>query len=425
MDTPVQNSTETIQPTAEEIKKAKLVEQPAKNNLVNFLKTTVMNKKFIPYLIVVAILMVIAIAVGIYVDKNSVQTPKPKPKPQEPIAVIEDPKWKEFSNRQYEFSVTYPTEANIIEENPFSLDPSSYTILYTRLDHKETDLNEYNMREGYLFRIIVNKTENTQTPEELSQSKQTVFYSQCPEEVKLSEIGPLTVTEFPATSFEVTECNGVIKHTYVKRNNRVFEVTQFYKGDLGYRERYAATIDEIMRSFDLTNTNEPLPSENWIEYLNKSAQISFKHPDMDSKCCNITGPILVNDQVEKEDVEKIIVFARKGTPKESSKPYDGFAVYLVKDVGEKEFVSYVEQQKRAFEDNYKVIIGKTPTGRTTDVVVGGKEGVLLEGYAWWGDIIFVPDGSRTVSISQTEAFKDSFNNEFGEVLNTFKFEVDQ
>lgn len=332
-----------------------------------------------------------------------------------------EPDVVELNNRQFEFTFFYPREAELIEENPFSLDPSSYTVLYSRLPHTETDITEENLREGYIFRVIVNKVENDTSLLELSEAKKRYYSGFCPESATLSEIEEIKINEFDATTFLIKDCNGELKHTFTVRNKKVFELVEFHKGDLGYKERYGTTLSDIYNSFELTNKNEPLPSENWITYLNKDAVISFKHPDMDEKCCNIAGPILLEGQVQDEHVIKIVAFGERGTPSLTDKPFNGLAVYQVFKPTDLSFEDYVEKQKQLLAENYSVIIGKTTEGKTKDVLVGSKKGVLLENFAWWGDLIFVNTDNYFLVIAQTEKSPNDFNDVFGEILTTFKF----
>ena len=421
------NQAQNIQQNGDQQVEAIVEYKSEGTKLAVMLGNIVKNKKVIIFFCILILLIIIAAVVSrlqptyrppqetdIDVTPTNVTNQTPVPE-----------NWTELNNRQYEFIFIYPNEAQLIEKNPFSLEPSSYTVVYSRFPNNDPEVNEFTLDEGYLFRVIVNKLETTELPADLSELKQTVFYTQCPEGVTMSGVRNIKISGFDAATFDVRECNGTYRHTYVSRNKRIFELTEYYIGDIGYREKYAATVDEIFKSFDITNRSEAKPSASWVEYKNLDAGFSFRHPSFDAKCCTVEGPIPVAGQNE-DNIEKIITFGRPGTPRDSIKPFDGFAVYLVNNIPFDTFDQYVEAEREALINNYKVLIGKTPVGTTKQAIVGDKVGVFFEDLAWWGDVILVDYGDKNVLvISKTEALEGSFDTEFGELLNTFRFGVFQ
>lgn len=379
------------------------------------------------------ILLVITVAIGLIVALYIVGTqiviprnnPPPPPveeqpaEPEEPVVnspypEIAEDKWENYINKQYEFSFKYPTNAKFTEQNPFSLDPSTYQVLFTRNNIEGT--NEYNLIEGYLFKVIVNKSIVNTDIKTLAQEKGKLFHTTCPETAKITEPSKVVIDNFEAYSFTVENCDGDHKETFVNRENNIFEVAQTYKGDIGYKQFYKATVEQIEKSFSYTNQIAPSPVEEWEIY--EGGFFTLKHPSFDKTCCKIQGPPDVDGKI----ASKIVVYADPETVETGDKLFNGFAIYMVDNVSAEGFASYIELQKAALVENYKIVVGKSPITTDKTVIIDGLEGVVLEGYAWWGDMIYLPYKDSTVfAIAKTEVNPGTFDNVFGEILATIDF----
>ncbi len=169
---------------------------------------------------------------------------------------------------------------------------------------------------------------------------------------------------------------------------------------------------------------EPTTGEtaNWKTYKNINYGFSFKHPDLDSSCCNIAGPIIGNPK-------RLVVLANTATVhKGTDASFDGLAIYIdtpqVALNTAEGFASYIYGQKNSLIENYREFVGSEPKKpRDEAITVNGKQGNLLLGYAAWGDIIYVPfsDNKNVLVIVKTEASEGSFDTTFDQILSTFKF----
>ncbi len=336
--------------------------------------------------------------------------------PEEPIVEspypeIAEDKWENYVNKQYEFSFKYPSNAKFTEQNPFSLDPSTYQVLFTRNNIEGT--NEYNLTEGYIFKVIVNKSVVNTDVKTLAMEKGKLFTTTCPDTATITAPAKIEIDTFEAYTFTVENCDGDHKETFVNRENNIFEVAQTYKGDIGYKQFYKATVDQIEKSFSYTNLIAPSPLEEWEIY--DGGYFTFKHPSYDKTCCKIQGP----PEVEGKIATKQVVIADPATVETGDKLFNGFGIYMVGNVAAEGFANYIELQKAALIENYKIVVGKSPITTDKTVIVDGIEGVVLEGYAWWGDMIYLPyKDSTVVVITKTEVNPGDFDNVFGEILAT-------
>ena len=107
----------------------------------------------------------------------------------------------------------------------------------------------------------------------------------------------------------------------------------------------------------------------------------------------------------------------------TDKPFNGLAVYIVPNNQNQAFPDYLSKQKSELLNNYREFTGNQPKYSETATTVGKQSGFILEGYAWWSDMIYIPflDNKNFLVIAKTEASEGSFNETFSQILSTFKF----
>ncbi|HDQ88700.1 MAG TPA: hypothetical protein ENN92_00955 [candidate division WWE3 bacterium] len=83
----------------------------------------------------------------------------------------------------------------------------------------------------------------------------------------------------------------------------------------------------------------------------------------------------------------------------------------------KSFELFLNEQKQALIQEYKVVEGKNPTNLLeSKVIMGNKEGVKLTNYAWWGTVIFVDHSD--VDAFLVFVIPNGVSKEFEGVINT-------
>lgn len=326
-----------------------------------------------------------------------------------------DEDWKDYNNKQYQFNFRYPESARLSEENPFSLDPSTYSVIFSRAATTET---EENLTEGYVFKVTINKGLVNRDLAKIADERQKFYLTQCPPIAKAGPMESLKISGFNAQAMTVDNCNYDVKEIFVLKDELIYQLTIKYIGDLGYKQFYKTTAEEILKSFEITNLIAPNPTETWISF--KREDVEFKHPSLSDTCCTISGPATVDNIKPRQ----LTVLADLGTVTTDNKPFNGFGLFMVDNIKSDNFIEYIEKQKASLIENYRIVIGKNPTTQDKKVIVDNIEAVLLEGYAWWGDLIFVPieKTSRVLVISKSEVSPGAFDNLFGEIISTFSIE---
>lgn len=185
-------------------------------------------------------------------------------------------------------------------------------------------------------------------------------------------------------------------------------------------------IPDTQTQLPLTTTAPTISSpqsnvikSGWKLYNDDKYLFSFQHPNFDSSCCALAGPL-------DGKAEMSVILADKNTVvPNTDKPFNGIGIYVEPNNENKSFVDYITEQKKSLLDNYKLMTDKDNTANAVEhtVTVDGRNGIGLIGYSWWAEMIYVPfpDNKKVLIIVKKEETKDSFDNQFKEILSTFKF----
>lgn len=164
-----------------------------------------------------------------------------------------------------------------------------------------------------------------------------------------------------------------------------------------------------------TPTPAPDPTADWKIYTNTDYSLSFKYPNLDTKCCMIGGPFHGN-------ATHIATFADATTTREGTdKPFDGFVIYI--DSSDKTSLeNYFNQERGGISGYYKEAYGQTsPSVSFSRITIGGNQAIVFE-YKPLSKIyvLSLPGGGKSILI-MTEETTGSFQPTFDLILSTFKF----
>jgi hypothetical protein len=383
--------------------------------------------------IALAILVLVSCGIAIYLttkeNKENIVVP------QKPITIddpIEDPypvddniaTWKEFTNPRYEFYLRYPANGVLTQYDVSEDEPSVYRVYFTPDTSKITNIEsveETDISEGLMFTAVVVKNIELKTPETSAKEKINYYNSLCPKSAKISQVSSGKLSGFDSSSFTVENCKGFYKTTYVKRKTNMYELTQYSTGDVGYEAKYRATTEKMLNNFRLTNTIAPVPLDRWIPY--KNVDLNLKHPQMDDKCCVISGPVPIEGF---KQFETVIILAMPNPANNTANAFNGFGVFKLREVKKENVTTLIDQQKSALIEEYKIIVGKSPEVKESTIKVSGIDAVYVRGVAWWGDMVFVPyetPGGQIIlyMFGKTEVLKGEFDTLFNEILTTVEF----
>jgi len=307
-------------------------------------------------------------------------------------------------------SLEYPEDAYIFEQDINGI--KKLDIIYSPSTSEPASITEDSLDQGYIFRASTFNIE-TRDLKEVSEIKRTSFIAKCPTTAEISNVEKSTVSTSESFTFDVINCNGDYKLNYVSKFGTFYEFMQFYKGDFGYKQRYRAATEDILRSVNLYP--EVVIGETTV-YENEKYGIKFEYPSsLSTDCCDLTGPILNRSK-------KLIVAGDSETLVDQNN-FDGFGVFI-ELTGDTTFDEYIKLQRKTLIEDYTVVKGKAPEPEDVAVTVGGKEGIMLKNYSWRGnDLIFVDVKNQgfVLIISVLNISGDSFAETFNTVLRSFEF----
>ncbi|MFH1565859.1 MAG: hypothetical protein ABIB98_01515 [bacterium] len=165
-----------------------------------------------------------------------------------------------------------------------------------------------------------------------------------------------------------------------------------------------------------TPTTTPDPTVGWETYTNTEYGFSFKHPNLDDKCCGISGPASGNFSLSK-------TFADVDTVSPGGdKPFAGIGVHVVTDIPS--FENYIIQEKVALNKQYEAAYGSDPNhkGVQTPTTLNGQTGYVLKGYSWDNvDRYYIPfpNSNNILIVSLGKALSERFS--YDQILSTFRF----
>ncbi len=349
---------------------------------------------------------------------------KPDPIPQPPIeekdpSVVDmnDPESiVEYKNDQLKLFLEHLRKASLFE-NTSQLDLTKKTEIIYDKNNPNENITLENLTEGYIFRVSAFST-TLRKIDDIARVKKEAFSISCPETAKLTDIVGTTVDGIEGRTFEVLNCGADYKVTYVVKNGLNYEFAQIFKGDIGYRQLYAAETENILRSISFYP--DEVPDLGPIETYNSDEyKISFEYPRfLDKECCNINGPISNSSRV-------ILTLAHPDTyVDENNLDVIGFFVDQYEKIS---FDTYIENQKNLLTDDYIVTKGEPPKPEIRTVAIGDREGTMLRGYSWKGNDLLYIDitkdsrHKKILAISIKNISGEDFDNIVKSIFESFIF----
>jgi hypothetical protein len=319
-------------------------------------------------------------------------------------------KKKEYKDELRKFSVQYPEIAQLNNEKALN-------IWFTGSRQGPNFNVDNDLRDGFIFRVSVTQNVINEDIKIAAEQKLQHYRQDCGEFYSSSSLFPVELDTVPGYGFSITNCPVDVEEMFVLYNNSIYEISLIYKGDIGYKERYKQMAKEILSSYTFLDKPETPEAPKLITYTNEKYQLSFVHPRFDYDCCTISGPVFGKPE--------LVVTIADGNKyqQNSGRSFDGMAVYIDPNTENASFESYLDIQKKSLIENYKIVRGDEPKTSEKTIKVGGVDAVLLKGYAWWGDLVYLPKpgSNQFLIIAKVESEDGSFEKTFNEILNTFQF----
>lgn len=308
-----------------------------------------------------------------------------------------------YTDDKYGFMFTYLSDASIKGQVTFGGQIKTVTASYTR----SGESNEENLTDGYIFKVVV-FAQPDKTLEEYVNTKRNFFISTCDKNSSVSEIAPEQFGIIEISKLQVQNCPLDYVEYFLQEGANIIEIALIDKGDLGYKQQYKNTLGQIFASFKLTerggNTNGN--EETFRSFVHG---FSFKHPKLDSTCCDVKGPLVGS-------FEKVVILGKDAGN-------EGIGIYVeAKALESMTFDEFINSQKSSLRENYIRVAGREPKSSDFEIVLDNVTGVTLKNYAWWADITYVPIPSSRKILVIVKSLKWEDEEAFNQIVQSWDFE---
>lgn len=340
-----------------------------------------------------------------------------KKKEEEPPVVVtrpepENPR-KTYSNDIYKFQVEYNTDKHEFKQTAAETGQLTQIWIVGKETQPEEIKEETELTTGYLVKISVFEGIDRDV-KDLAQRKREKYALECPTVAEVSRVATRSIDGQEAKGFEVINCPQNYVETFARYKGNIIEITQVYRGDLGFKQSYRAQTEAIVRSFGWIRDPYEEPNIEIVE--NEDYRIRLIHPRLDTSCCSVTVPSL-------EGLEKIVVLADPGNKDKEGNVRDRFGVFAVSKKG-KTFELFLNEQKQALIQEFRVVEERNPTDLAEEkILIDGNDAFKLKNYAWWGEVIYMesPVTEHFLVFVIPNSAGESFRNTIDEILNSVEF----
>lgn len=323
-----------------------------------------------------------------------------------------------YINNKYGFSFRYPKELNFAQQDTDEEKITQFALVYSGKNQQNTVETDRDLVDGYIFKVRIHETIDTDA-QEIARRKKEKLLSDCPTIAKASELAETYIDKTPAYKFEIKNCPQTYIQTFALKYNKVFEFVQVYRGDLGFDQAYATKTNDILKTFKFLRDESPPESDKAL-FKSDEYTFTFTHPKLNTTCCTITGPT-------SESAQNLATLADL---EDTRQKFNGIGLFVEKNPNNLTFEAYINEQKQTLIKEYRVIVGTNPQTSEKIVNVGGITGIRLDGYAWWGDVVYLQLPQKSVGrppqfliIVKAEVKDGDFEETFNEILDSFDFEL--
>lgn len=348
--------------------------------------------------IIIGLVIFVTVTRKIYIEnKNRFKTQPPNGSTDTPLVINngeEKPPEKEnkiYKNDTYRFSVEYPEE-NILKVEEYNDPNREFFIQLRSSDNDPTETTSgFSLIKGYMVNINPLLI-NLRSLEDVVNIKRRWFVDNCPETSVINKITNITFDGLAGLEFRVENCHSDFIYQYIRANQYIYEVAQIYKGDIGYKQLYKSTAQNIVSSIKIDRDGEPEP-DPFAYYESKPYKFSFSYPqELDVTCCKAPPP---------PGSRLTLLFTMAVDSNENV-----LGMYIDPAAAKKTLDQYVDLQKTLLIDDYTVIKGTAPVGSQREMVINNQRAIVLENYSWEGNtLIYVTlQGARNILIISDKGF---------------------
>lgn len=283
--------------------------------------------------------------------------------PSEPIVTkpIDEPEGeKEYSNTTLQVSFKYPAEATLTETFDSEKGEGKVEVVYSKDNSPEFE-------QGYKVSITVFSTKTR----ELSQFATTRLEAMkitCPESATYSRLSEGKMAEYGSLNYTIEYCDGFYRNYYIDFGGKYFEISRYYKGDIGYRQQYEIITNEVIKTITL------LPQRFEItEFLksvsDKDTGVKFEYPTNYIDKCSVPMPT---------DTKYRVILSM--CPEEQ--PETGVIIGMTQLPQGSTFESFVETERNKMDDDFFAAKGHPSDAEPETAEFRGRPAIKLNGFSW-------------------------------------------
>jgi len=325
---------------------------------------------------------------------------------------------KTFTSDKFKFSVDYNTDLHDLQtRSAFSSEPPQFLIIHKGESQKDDIKTDADLLDGYVVKISVYEGVDKDILE-LAQRKREKYLVECGDVALLGGLYKRNIDGSEAQSFEVGNCPQDFIENFTEFRGNIIEITQIFRGDIGFKQSYKAQTEEILRSFAWLRDPEEEP--DIASFRSQDYQLEFIHPVLEVNTVSVTPPSI-------EGLVRVVVLADPTRKDGAGEVLDKVGIFAVPK-GSKSFALFINEEKQSLIQEYKVVEEKNPTGLSEEtVLIGGVDGLKLVNYAWWGEVIYLehPNANYFLIFVLPEGVSDVFVEALSDVFDTFVFEIEK
>ena len=362
---------------------------------------------------IIAVIIVFATPIALQIRKDYITNrlryiENPSKDSISPV-VVETPAviQQHYENTTLQIALDYPSDT-MLSDNFNSEKGEGHVEVYYP---KESYLESVN---GYKISITVFTT-RVRTLQQFAETRLTGMKETCPSSSSFSEIEEKNLNGSNALYFEANYCSGYFRNYYIDYGNKYFEVSKYFKGDVGYRERYDTLSEEILETITFLPQRFDV-SEFTKSILDTDTGVKFEYPSYLSTNCNLYLP--------SDSKYRTILSMCNDSNKE-----DGVIVGILTGEKNSETPSeMVEIEKNKMIDDYIAAKGVSPDLKEENVDFGGRSALKVSNLSWRGfTYIFVDlnqksrNGGAVIAIVGYKVEQDPMLTTVNNIIGSFKF----
>src|SRR3990172_9688870 len=370
------------------------------------------KRKFIKMVAVavVAVSVLIALTVfGLKLRKEFIQDRVrfvTNPPAEAPVIITPEKnpeKEKEYSNTTLQISFRYPIETKLTETFDTGKGEGKVEVLYSKDNDPE-------FLEGYKVTVTVFSTK-IRDLNQFASTRLEAMKLNCPETATHSPIKEEKMGEYGSLNFQIDYCEGYFRNYYTSFGEKFFEISRFYKGDIGFRQQYEIATEEIIKTITLLPQRFDV-SEFLKSVSDTESRITFEYPSHLVNNCAVPMPT--------DTQYRVILSMCEETAKEA-----GIIIAVIPLRKEVTFESITQTEIDKMSDDFFAAKGYPVQGNIERFEFNGETAVKVTGYSWKDAYyIFVNSegarGTDLVLIGVKEGSAD-FKTTIENILNSIKF----